>query len=36
MGSVYACVIKGYPVFNNKGELIHYIAFEKLNRKPSN
>ena len=28
-GDVYACIIKGYPVFNNKGELIHYIAFEK-------
>lgn len=28
-GDVYACLIKGYPVFNNKGELSHYIAFEK-------
>ncbi len=28
-GEVYACLIKGYPVFNNKGELSHYIAFEK-------
>jgi hypothetical protein len=24
-GDVYACVIKGYPVFNNKGELIHCL-----------
>lgn len=28
-GDVYVCLIKGYPVFNNKGELSHYIAFEK-------
>ena len=28
-GEVYACLIKGYPVFNIKGELSHYIAFEK-------
>ena len=28
-GELYACVIKGYPVFNKKGELSHYIAFEK-------
>ena len=28
-GEVYACLIKGYPVFNSKGELSHYIAFEK-------
>jgi PAS domain S-box-containing protein len=28
-GEVYACLIKGYPVFNIKGQLIHYIAFEK-------
>ena len=28
-GDVYACLIKGYPVFNTKGELSHYIAFEK-------
>ncbi|TDD78350.1 PAS domain-containing protein [Flavobacterium caseinilyticum] len=28
-GDVYACLIKGYPVFNIKGELSHYIAFEK-------
>ncbi|TDE03952.1 PAS domain-containing protein [Flavobacterium sandaracinum] len=28
-GEVYVCLIKGFPVFNNKGELRHYIAFEK-------
>jgi PAS domain S-box-containing protein len=28
-GDIYACLIKGYPVFNKKGQLIHYIAFEK-------
>lgn len=28
-GDVYACLIKGYPVFNLKGQLTHYIAFEK-------
>jgi PAS domain S-box-containing protein len=28
-GDVYSCLIKGYPVFNKKGQLIHYIAFEK-------
>ena len=28
-GDVYACLIKGFPVFNLKGALSHYIAFEK-------
>lgn len=28
-GEVYACMIKGFPVFNVKGDLSHYIAFEK-------
>jgi PAS domain S-box-containing protein len=28
-GDVYACLIKGFPVFNIKGQLSHYIAFEK-------
>lgn len=28
-GDVYACLIKGFPVFNVKGQLSHYIAFEK-------
>jgi PAS domain S-box-containing protein len=28
-GDLYVCLIKGYPIFNNKGELSHYIAFEK-------
>lgn len=28
-GEVYACLIKGFPVFNLKGQLSHYIAFEK-------
>jgi hypothetical protein len=27
-GEVYACLIKAYPIFNAKGELSHYIAFE--------
>ncbi|MFE3867631.1 PAS domain-containing protein [Flavobacterium sp. LS2P90] len=28
-GDIYACLIKGYPIFNLKGQLTHYIAFEK-------
>lgn len=28
-GDTYLCLIKGFPVFNNKGHLSHYIAFEK-------
>ncbi|KIA87116.1 PAS domain-containing protein [Flavobacterium sp. AED] len=28
-GDIYACLIKGFPVFNLKGDLSHYIAFEK-------
>jgi PAS domain S-box-containing protein len=28
-GEVYTCLIKGYPIFNKKGQLSHYIAFEK-------
>jgi PAS domain S-box-containing protein len=28
-GEVYTCLIKGFPVFNLKGELRHYVAFEK-------
>lgn len=28
-GAVYVCFIKGFPIFNNKGLLSHYIAFEK-------
>jgi PAS domain S-box-containing protein len=28
-GEVYACLIKAFPVFNIKGKLSHYIAFEK-------
>lgn len=28
-GDIYACLIKGYPIFNKKGQLSHYIAFEK-------
>jgi PAS domain S-box-containing protein len=28
-GEPYYCLIKGYPVFNNKGDLAHFIAFEK-------
>lgn len=28
-GSLYKCHIKGFPVFNSKGELKNFIAFEK-------
>ncbi len=28
-GETYQCLIKGYPVFNVKGKLTHFIAFEK-------
>jgi len=28
-GDVYLCLIKGFPIFNSKGQLSHYIAFEK-------
>lgn len=28
-GDVYVCMIKGFPVYNSKGHLTHYIAFEK-------
>lgn len=28
-GEMYLCLIKGFPVFNLKGQLSHYIAFEK-------
>lgn len=27
-GDTYICMIKGYPIFNDKGELCHFIAFE--------
>jgi len=29
-GSTYFCEIEAYPKFNQKGELINYIAFEKI------
>lgn len=29
-GSLYKCHIKGYPIFDNKGKLINFIAFEKI------
>ena len=29
-GSLYKCHIKGYPVFNDKGVLTNFIAFEKI------
>lgn len=29
-GSLYKCHIKGFPVFNVKGKLINFIAFEKV------
>lgn len=28
-GETYQCMIKGFPVFNLKGEVSHFIAFEK-------
>ena len=28
-GETYECLIRGFPVFNSKGLLSHYIAFEK-------
>lgn len=28
-GETYLCLIKGFPVFNIKGQLSHFIAFEK-------
>ncbi|HRZ32109.1 MAG TPA: PAS domain-containing protein [Flavobacterium sp.] len=28
-GSLYNCHIKGFPIFNQNGELINFIAFEK-------
>jgi PAS domain S-box-containing protein len=28
-GEIYVCLIKGFPVFNLKGKLSHFIAFEK-------
>ena len=29
-GSTYNCHIKGFPVFNERGEVINFIAFEKI------
>jgi PAS domain S-box-containing protein len=29
-GETYHCLIKGYPVFNSKGDVSHFIAFEKV------
>ena len=29
-GEIYDCHIKGFPVFNKKGKLSHFIAFEKV------
>lgn len=28
-GETYICEIKGFPIFNSKGDLSHFIAFEK-------
>jgi len=28
-GETYECLIRGYPIFDIKGQLSHYIAFEK-------
>lgn len=27
-GEAYRCLIRGYPVFNKSGSLVHFIAFE--------
>ncbi|MCG9794079.1 PAS domain-containing protein [Flavobacterium algicola] len=29
-GSTYLCEIEAYPKFNKKGELVNYIAFERI------
>ena len=29
-GETYDCLIKGFPIFNKKGQLSHFIAFEKV------
>jgi PAS domain S-box-containing protein len=29
-GETYLCHIKGFPIFNTKGALSHFIAFEKV------
>jgi PAS domain S-box-containing protein len=29
-GKIYNCQIKGLPIFNNQGQLIHFMAFEKV------
>jgi PAS domain S-box-containing protein len=29
-GQIYLCHIKGFPIFNKKGSLSHFIAFEKV------
>jgi PAS domain S-box-containing protein len=29
-GSLYKCRIKGFPIFNDKGELKNFIAFENI------
>lgn len=29
-GSLYKCHIKGFPIFNHKGEVTNFIAFEKI------
>lgn len=31
-GEIYSCKINGFPVYNTKGKLTHFIAFEKLDR----
>ena len=28
-GETYLCLIKGFPIFDSKGKLSHFIAFEK-------
>jgi hypothetical protein len=32
-GEIYICLIKGFPVFNIKGKLSHFIAFERRHKK---
>jgi PAS domain S-box-containing protein len=29
-GSAYNCLVEEYPVWNRSGELVHFVAFEKI------
>jgi hypothetical protein len=32
-GEIYICLIKGFPVFNIKGKLSHFIALKRRHKK---